>query len=68
MFELPQVVRPIRRIWHGREPLIDYSKLIILASEDYILVMEAKIARLIVVVREHEEFKNLIEQKDVQQE
>jgi hypothetical protein len=42
-FELPQL--PAQRRHHQTEPLVDYTKSIIMTSEEYIQAMEAKAAR-----------------------
>ena len=68
LFPLPQVERPARRVSREGEPLIDYSKSIIMTSDDYIAAVMAKAARKEVVVREWEERKIQAEQKKAQRE
>ena len=67
-FELPQLVRSVRRARRDGEPLIDYSKSIIMTSEEYISTMAAKAARKEAVANEREERKKLAEQKKLQRE
>ena len=68
LFPLPQVQRPGRRVSRGGEPLIDYSKSIIMTSDDYIAVVTAKAVRKEVVAREREERKIQAEQRKAQRE
>ena len=54
-FPLLQVQRPPQRQAQEGEPLIDYSKSILMTSEDYIAAMAAKASRKEVVAKEWEE-------------
>ena len=68
LFPLPQVERPSHRVSRKREPLINYSKLIIMTSDDYIAAVMAKATRKEVVARERKERKIQAEQKKAQRE
>lgn len=67
-FELPQLVRSVRRAQCDGEPLIDYSKSIIMTSEEYISTMEAKASRKEAVAKEREEQKKLAKHRKLQRE
>ena len=66
LFPLPQVQRPPQKQAQEGEPLIDYSKSILMTSEDYIAAMATKAARKEVVAKEQEERKNQAELRKAQ--
>ena len=66
LFPLPQVQRPPRRQAQEGEPLIDYSKSILMTSEDYIAAMVAKAARKEAVAKEREELMKQAELRKAQ--
>ena len=68
LFPLPQVQRLLRRRAQEGEPLIDYSKSILMTSEDYITTMAAKAARKETVAKEREERKKQAELWKAQRE
>lgn len=68
LFPLPQVQRPLRKKTTSGEPLIDYSRSIIMTSDDYIAAVTAKAARKEVVAREREERRVQAEQRKAQRE
>ena len=68
LFPLPQVQRPTRRQAQAGEPLVDYSKSILMTSEEYIAAMTGKATRKAEVVREREERKKHAEQKKAQRQ
>lgn len=55
LFQLSQVVHLAMRARCIGEPLVDYSKSIIMTLEDYISAMEAKATKNEVVAKEHED-------------
>ena len=68
LFALPQIVRRTPRARRMEEPLVDYSKSIIMTSQDYIDAMEAKAARKLAVAKEREERKIQAEARKLQRE
>jgi len=68
LFPLPQVECLPRRQTQRIEPLVDYSKSIIMTLEDYISAMTAKAERKESVAREREEKKTQAEQRRIQRE
>ena len=68
LFPLPQVQRPPQRRAQEGEPLIDYSKSILMTSEDYIVAMAAKATRKQTVAKEREERKKQAELQKAQRE
>ena len=67
LFPLPHLQRSRRTRAQG-EPLIDYSKSILMTSEEYIAAMEEKVAKREAVAKEREARKNQAEQKKIQRE
>ena len=68
LFPLPEVQCSGRRVSRGGEPLIDYSKSIIMTSDDYIAAVTAKAQRKDFVAREHEERKIQAKQNKARRE
>ena len=68
LFELLQVERPHPRRRQEGEPLIDYSKSILMTSDVYIAAMAAKVAKKESVAKEQEELKKLAEERKAQRE
>ena len=66
LFPLPRVQCRARRTSQASEPLIDYSKSILMTSEEYISAMTAKAAQKEVVAKEREERKIQAEQRKAQ--
>ena len=68
LFPLPQVERCSRKVSRERKPLINYSKSIIMTSDDYIAAVTAKATKKEAVAREREERRIQAEQKKAQRE
>ena len=57
LFPLPRVERRARRASQASEPLVDYSRSILMTSDEYIAAMIAKAARKEAIAKEREERK-----------
>ena len=66
LFPLPRIERHARRASQTSEPLIDYSKSILMTSDEYIAAMTTKAAWKEAVAKEREERKIQAEQRKAQ--
>jgi len=66
LFLVPQVQRSLRKKIALGEPLIDYSKSIIMTSDDYIAAVTTKATKKEVVAREREERRVQVKQRKAQ--